>query len=410
MKKTIFLATALLTQLAFASQSIPHFDLEMTTQEYQNYLKLNAFSKGDMQDGPDIAYAIKLGERLSKWIAKINSTRSESEAIRLTSPQTRRSIPIDRPNIYSPETIKKETQDILTKLPTQMKSVLLGLDELPTNLEIDDQTFILNARLVDRNYQSAARYKSLNPFRSEYILMAKKDVRGFYFLTKNKINADFLKDVNSIPSDQVDSIKKSLLQICENNAPMGCKSKLNNAWSENKLSDFYNTYYPKSKKLWDSFFKIPVNGRRHDISWIKNMMTVPFNTPEIEKFVPYLRDNIQDEFKFSDWKLILSFGTYEDGPRLKFEGGVVPHVNKLGGNEIVMDANQPIEEYESQWTIRHEFGHVLGLPDCYHEFYDINQKAFVNYQLDVTDLMCSRAGNMTERIYQELKGAYTNKK
>ena len=82
------------------------------------------------------------------------------------------------------------------------------------------------------------------------------------------------------------------------------------------------------------------------------------------------------------------------------------NVNGLGGNQIVMDSNQPIEEYESQWTIRHEFGHVLGLPDCYHEFYDTNLEAYVNYQLDVTDLMCSRAGNMKERIYTELKKAY----
>ncbi len=103
----------------------------------------------------------------------------------------------------------------------------------------------------------------------------------------------------------------------------------------------------------------------------------------------------------------MNFGNYSSGPRLVFEAGVVPHVNGLGGDTITMDSNQPIEEYESQWTIRHEFGHVLGLPDCYHEFYDVDLKAYVNYQLDITDLMCSRAGNMKERIYLELKKAYT---
>jgi hypothetical protein len=104
----------------------------------------------------------------------------------------------------------------------------------------------------------------------------------------------------------------------------------------------------------------------------------------------------------------MTFGNYPNGALLKFEAGVVPHVNGLGGNEIVMDSTQPIEEYESQWTIRHEYGHVIGLPDCYHEFYDSELGAFVNYQLDVTDLMCSRAGNMKERIYKELVRVYRN--
>ena len=43
-----------------------------------------------------------------------------------------------------------------------------------------------------------------------------------------------------------------------------------------------------------------------------------------------------------------------------------------------------------QWTIRHEFGHVLGFPNCYLEFYDNDTATMVSYQLDVTNLMCSR--------------------
>ncbi len=73
-----------------------------------------------------------------------------------------------------------------------------------------------------------------------------------------------------------------------------------------------------------------------------------------------------------------------------------------------MDANQALEEYNAQWTIRHEFGHVLGLPDCYHEFYDVKLNAYVNYELDSSDIMCSRAGNFKPRIYQELKRVYSS--
>jgi hypothetical protein len=81
-------------------------------------------------------------------------------------------------------------------------------------------------------------------------------------------------------------------------------------------------------------------------------------------------------------------------------------VDKLGGNEITMDKNAPLSEYEVQWTIRHEFGHVLGFRDCYLEFYDSTEKAIVSYQFDVTNLMCSRQGHLKEIHYQELKRLY----
>jgi len=52
-----------------------------------------------------------------------------------------------------------------------------------------------------------------------------------------------------------------------------------------------------------------------------------------------------------------------------FEPGVTPHVNGIGGRIITMDANAPLDDYDVSWTIRHEYGHVLGFPDCYVEFY-----------------------------------------
>ena len=36
----------------------------------------------------------------------------------------------------------------------------------------------------------------------------------------------------------------------------------------------------------------------------------------------------------------------------------------------------------------------------------LSLEAYVNYQIDVNDLMCSRSGNMNERIFKELKRTY----
>jgi hypothetical protein len=399
----IFLALA----LAGTALARPHLDLEMTSAEYRKILRNY---KSAQVDDPAITEALNLGERLSKWIAKVNTGRTASTAIRLTSPTTRRGIPIDKPNKYSPSIIKAETATLMKELPKEIMDVLTSTAELSGAIPMDDETFIIHARRVDRNYQSAARYKSVDQYRSAYVRAAAQDVRGYYYLVSNKITENELRDVALIPAALVAPIKEALATICMNTTGVmsPCKSQVTTAFNKNTVATLYLKYFPRAKANWDEFFKIPSYGVRKDVRWSATTTTVPFNTPTIAKFGPYLKNNIEAEFRWQGWGLKLNFGSYPDGPLLKFEAGVVPHVNALGGNEIVMDSNQPIEEYESQWTIRHEFGHVLGLPDCYHEFYDTTAKAYVNYQLDITDLMCSRAGDMNERIYNELKKAYAH--
>ena len=136
-------------------------------------------------------------------------------------------------------------------------------------------------------------------------------------------------------------------------------------------------------------------------------MHVVFAVPEDARIASFLKDNIEDELRFGDWKLNMEFVEKARGvARVIFKSGVTPNVNRLGGDIITMDQAASIDEYDIRWTIRHEYGHVLGLPDCYFEFYDSEKDMGISYQIDTTDLMCSRAGNFNERLYLELKKAY----
>jgi hypothetical protein len=137
-------------------------------------------------------------------------------------------------------------------------------------------------------------------------------------------------------------------------------------------------------------------------------MSIPFASLKDATISNWLKEHVEDEFKNATWNMEVHFKTQRPGMAyLEFKPNVTPHVT--GGNIIVMDANTPIEEYSVQWTIRHEFGHILRFPDCYIEFYDEEEEVAVNYQLDVTDLMCSRAGDFNQRIFNEMKIVYFKK-
>lgn len=387
----------------------PHLDLEMTSGEYRNYLSKQKKYTFLVDEKP-VAEALALGDRLSKWIAYENEHREPGQRIRLTSASGRRGIPIESPSVYSDKSIEKDLEKVKLTVSGEILSVLAGSEPFPSALPVPDEEFVKSGRLIDRIYQTAARFKALKPYIFYYKSAVRNDVRGYYYFYKNNILSQDLSPTSKIAPDKLDEILKSLSLLCLNSGTSSnsCKDIVQKAKEQDGLNMLHEQWMKDGKKNWDSYFYIPNTARRVDVTWKEdNQMIVPFNTPSELRFKSYLQDNIEDEFRWKEWKLLLNFGNFTYGPELVFKSGVVPHVNRLGGNQIVMDQNQSIEEYESKWTIRHEFGHVIGLPDCYHEFYDEDLAAFVNYQLDISDLMCSRAGNINERIYKELQRQYS---
>ncbi|MCB0347361.1 MAG: hypothetical protein KDD37_00925 [Bdellovibrionales bacterium] len=356
-------------------------------------------------DSPVIKQAILAGNKNLNWLKYMNETRAADDQIALTKPGELTSYPIESPSIYNEKIIGDRYNAILAEIPAVMREIIFGNAPMTREPGLELSEYIVWAKKVDRVYQSANRWRLLLPNIDYYEMNSFRDVRGYYMLGKVENLSDKLNHFSDLDTETQALYKKHLAGMCSNasQAASTCNRQLRDAISRNIVNSFYQTYLPYSKKLWDSFFKIVPS--RRDINWTSanpDVAVVPVRntTPEIEEF---LRVNIEDEWKWNDWHLRLNF-TRNAAIHVEFQPNVTPHVSN--SNTIVMDKNTPLTEWDVMWTIRHEFGHTLGFKDCYVEFYDAEAEAMVNYQLDVTNMMCSRAGTMQEAHYLEMKSVY----
>jgi hypothetical protein len=389
-----------------------HLDLDLSGREYLEILaKAPKFKKLLTPEDQQIEKYLAIGKRNLQWVDFVNASRSPERKLSLSSPATQAGNGPTAPRFYNFKMIKEKWDVLESLLPKPLKAVVLNGAPFTTELGVTDREFMEWLFQVDSAYQIAARYKLMLPFKEEMKGLAAYDVRG-YLQLKDEANLNDELENFEYQSDMKQSrLTRSLIMICMNSEKkrLECKQELNLALRNKTTVDFKDTYMKSGEALYKYYFTIL--GTRPDGVWTSadpDNMVIPFANPKNEAVLNYLRTNIEDEWKWNGWQLHINFVDSEDPAmtHIVYEEGATPHVDNAPGTIITMDANSPLSEYDVQWTIRHEYGHVLGFPDCYHEFYDEEEEAFVSYQLDITNLMCSRRGKLKETHYNELKRAY----
>lgn len=278
-------------------------------------------------------------------------------------------------------------------------------------MPVDEEVFLDFSKQINKIYDTAGRWKMMQPYLPALSARKQNDVRGVFYLKKETELAAQLADVHALDPAKTEQLKLWLTNICYNQTgnESSCLRDVEKLIADRMdLNPFYDKYIRDAENLWNGYFEIKT--RRKDVDWgSANPMqaTVPFLNPKSEEVYNFLKINIEDEWKFEGWQLLLNFvnRTGLNTPFIEFVPGVTANA-QLAGRRIQMDQNMPLAEYSMRWTIRHEFGHTLGFPDCYVEFYDGMQKAMVNYQLDIENLMCSRKGHINQLMFNEFKKTY----
>lgn len=412
--KTLLLFLLLpLTALA-ARSPIPDIPPDANSAQYQNHLRLMG-SFGDDGLGPVQA----AGARNLEWLNHINSILPADKKISLTSKETQRGIPITAPSEYNPTLILAEFNRLKSNIPAELRRVIYEGGSFTNQPPVELATYIEWCRLVDRNYQMSSRWRTMQPYISYLEGRRREDLRGIYFLSRLANRAEKLRAYSSLPENERAQIREWLTELCFNDddasSLAACQREVDAKISgKTDLEAYYQKKEAAGAALYRSYFEIPAYVGHAEYRW-ENFeqgggarFITPFQDPGREDARRFLQDNIQDEWRFGDWRLELPFVNSENAPHIEFVPGETPHVNGLGGDTIVMDANQPLTEYDAQWTIRHEYGHVLGLPDCYVEFYVAERKSIMNYQLDIDNIMCSRRGHVMPLHAEELRRTYNH--
>nr|BDT28161.1 hypothetical protein BHI3_16270 [Bacteriovorax sp. HI3] len=412
------LLSLFITGSAFAEIAPPHIGPEGGRFNNIHALKIERMiqnriaSEKDAQASEEdrkIEMLLAVGKRASQWITKVNTVRTPETKLDLSSPSKSGGIPITEPQKSSTEIMMKRYEDFLKSTSPLITDVVTSSRELPVNPPVEDAEFVKSLRVLDRIYQSTIRWAGARQWLAWYINRSIYDIRGFIFLKGTPDLENTLKAYKNLSTEDQAKFSGWLLGLCRNGdfEMSDCRAELTKAVSKNTLFDFYNRFNKYGQSMYDLLFTIKAT--RPEIFWntAKTQLISPFKTPERADVTAWLKENVEDEWKFDAFNLIIDYKkTTADIPRIQFKEGVTANVNGIAGNLITMEAEYPIESRDQKWTIRHEYGHVLGFQDCYLEFYDTNEKAIIYYEIDVDNLMCSRNGHLKETHVTQLKKAY----
>ena len=366
----------------------------------------------DLLELEDLQKILRAGKRAILWFEKVNSERDPQHKLDLTVKGSSKGIPIHDPLKSNTKIVTDYYIQLMNGINPLLTSVIGGTSDLPSDTTVSDLEFIKAIRSFDILYQQTIRWCIAKENLGWYINRSLWDIRGHLFL---KATLDLQKKLANWPA--LSNLEKSnfriwLMGLCHNGdfEEAECKETLNRAIQRGNALTFYLRVISFGEEMYQSFFQLSNTRIRPEIYWNQNksILISPFLLPHRLDVKNWLIENIEDEWKNDDFKLQLKFIENSEKliPHIEFQSGVSAHVDRVGGDTITIDADHSINNYNQRWSIRHEYGHILGFPDCYLEFYDMKEEAMIYYEIDIDNIMCSRHGHVQSEHILKLQTVY----
>lgn len=358
----------------------------------------------------------RVGGRNASWLDLLQREIPESEREQLwrRSDRAGHEPTPTAPWIITPQTINAEYLEAFGQAPSEVQRILTSRRTLPLALPsgLVLSELMPALRKLHKSYAAASRYISQIRWRNHYDVGA-LDVRPYLVLVEQR---DALVRLIYDWASQTPAVKRASIETVCNVAPYAlrrptqrCKDDLENSIAQDNavaLQSMFDRVLSLGETKYQSLFKLTRAHPGVHTELVSQELRLTFTFLDTRTdLLQWIQEQVDMGWsEFGITKILLENVTEAVlGTVLtSWEVGALPHVNGIGGNEIVMDSNIARWLELSKVVMAHEFGHVIGFPDCYVEFWDQTQQAFVYYTLDPQNRMCALSGGSLESHRREL--------
>jgi hypothetical protein len=288
--------------------------------------------------------------------------------------------------------------------------LIISLRELRENLkkikeEISDETYLqanYTTIALDAyfNYQNALRFELKKCAFKQLAAQKSMDItpymnlKDFCFKKNNNemCSVEILLDLPIDESSLVQNDSQLMCRILTGNSA-SCSVAYTPSLTVNYQKQFKSEKFDKLFSLRESHLKFNCE-KNEDITTMKvKVLNSGWDTDKLKALTAYIAQ------AWTNSKFIMSIDLVE-----KKTDGVIEIIPTTKVGSYVQSDNfhnvylsTLTDNLTAMKVLAHEFGHVLGFPDCYTEFYDREKKSLIYYEIskENTNIMCSMKNCVT---------------
>lgn len=298
--------------------------------------------------------------------------------------------------------------------------MIVSLDKMNSSLQNLSAPSLMreNAREIHYLYNESQRFEDQKCSLKSLSEKKKYDIRPFLNIAhqcSKKNNSEVCEDseFQSMSLDDPKWTRENTLELCKMFAKeIHCHLEYRINQKNNSVGSMVNRYYKRfQNERFSTLFKLRSTHQKYHCEKKdeeKTVMTIKilegtFPARWLKEVLDHVEASWSNKNFALKFELVRAYG--DDVVTIVPTGKRISYVPDDNNRMVYLSTLNDMETTKK--ILAHEFGHVLGFPDCYIEFFDDSKKELVYYEIskENTNIMCSLKDGVVvpEDYLQELQ-------